>query len=595
MRITELTRRNALCHGIVLGFYLSAPLLVAGQGSREAPSRTQTAVRSLPESPAVSVATLVKAVRKPDEAYFVFENQRTFAGQAPGRLIVFPFATTSPPQDGQGLRISEAELLSLKEGRRYSIGYSIGTDQWLQKWRLLERESVATQQIQEMAEPIQQFYDYLKQDPWLLAGSDDPKKYGAATTFCLWLAGTRDLEGVLNSFSAARDISRGQIDLVDYILYLANEQKLQLAPAALRGTCEQAARESGSDRYAHRKRGQIMVSAMKLRGDTPDEAVDQLMLQWLRGNDVEYHAHAVWVLYNRKIAASIPHLWELLRTTDQEHRFAQYLNALAHQLGDGGPKSIIEFLISVRDRWPHSGAHLPTETYLHVNGNHIELLKVLDQSKDAEARSRVLEALICAGDPEVQQRITRAVAEARVRWPHPDYPRFEVLAKAWAPSIRTLMQQGQIAGNGLIPAVAILRQAKQPELADLLAKAATNDQSTTYALQYLHDICEARHRPLLEQFANNNDDFRVPQKGERRLYALAGLARLGDQVAKTRMIRAAYLSPASSVRFRANQDVLPTMNRAELLSTWEAARPDNTDEIELAVHAYIGEKLSDAK
>jgi hypothetical protein len=114
-----------------------------------------------------------------------------------------------------------------------------------------------------------------------------------------------------------------------------------------------------------------------------------------------------------------------------------------------------------------------------------------------------------------------------------------------------------------------------------------------YVFRVFFTKCEERHRALLAQFADaDGDDWPTP---ELRLYAFAGLARLGDRDATLQLNRQTWLSPINEVRRYASLYVLPVMDRAALLKTWEAARPQDASEIDLAVHDYVTERLRDLK
>jgi hypothetical protein len=192
---------------------------------------------------------------------------------------------------------------------------------------------------------------------------------------------------------------------------------------------------------------------------------------------------------------------------------------------------------------------------------------------------------ICAGDGLAAQELVELQKSWRAgKLPYVEDPWLIPNAEAWAPVVRQRLR-GKRPGNGaqFLAAVAVLKHQKDPDLAELLLPLVEHKGYRTWALRFLAEIAEEEHRKVFERYARSEDP-------EMRLYARAGLARLGDRNALLAVIKSFALAPESMTRYHAKEDVLPTFDAAELIRVWRGAAPPGTP-VDSAVHSFALDRL----
>lgn len=547
-------------------------------------------IADLAATKGVCVAKLRRRATEATEAYLVFEATKSIWGDKPAALVVFAHPEYRFVADGPRVIMRQEDIDALREGQSYVIRFS---DEDLQEWRLL-KDAGEEAPVRKMVAELERAQRALKLDPWDAVGGEDPYERSVGFAHCQRDIAT-SVEALLRRYAQAKSATRVQHSLIREILQHSKWRHLTLAADVLHAVCERAMVDSGDDAFAGSVRGQIMGSAIRLLGQRLDGRCDAFILKSLGGENEQFRQAALSALCVRKIPESVPVLWEQLRAGRVSNP-PGLIAPIVCQQGAPGVTQVLEFYRTHREQL-QDGLRLPAAAREYLDQSHIATLKDLRVTRGRQLPSQPVELLIWAGDPDAGEEARRMAEDGRLRsLPYASDPGLRKFAKAWAPAARVLLRARPSNGADFQSAVAALRYANDPELPDLLA-AATKDEAFGYwALQDLQEVCLEKHRPILKEFASirvvpGRSPHAPASAAEYRLFALSGLAHLGDRDAMRQMIRAAFLSPETSVRATAGETVLPTMDSDKLIAAWQASLPSAADAIGVAVHGYVLERL----
>ena len=100
------------------------------------------------------------------------------------------------------------------------------------------------------------------------------------------------------------------------------------------------------------------------------------------------------------------------------------------------------------------------------------------------------------------------------------------------------------------------------------------------AMRYLVLVAKEKHRKMFQR--NRQDkDARI------RLYAYAGLAKLGDKDSRLKVVKLLALAPDSMTRYYVEKDIMHWAKVSELKKLWRSASPRDENAIEVAVHNFV--------
>ena len=549
------------CAGAALLILACWPIISsAGPSAFPELDRQVAIVEGLTNTRAVVIAKLVKRRQSADEAYLVFERQQVARGDHLQKL----FAVRHPEEikftcGAEYFHIiTQEEIDALQEGGEFLIILGQGD---LLKWIPLssgDRKKL----IEAELKPYEALDACRKLDPWKAAQDPDPFVVASARARYSFRTTLDECAAVLQHY-AESEPDPGWSRLGDLVVERLENHFATLPANQVLSIYR---RQTADARIVQPGRRRIALQTLRLSDDQPSAELDQLILQLLEDAEPEARLTACLLLMRRKIPAAVPKLKSDFPTDGMACHWAA--RALVFQDRGEGVKEIIAHCV----KSPH-----PEEFYGvlrdHVSIEDVEAINRLGANQ--KWTQSLLAAAYYNHPRETVGKLRGDSAElaevCESRWGRDP-------AK-WNAAARLELQDQKVqSGSDFCLAAETLLQGADPNLSDLILPYIYRPHYHKYALRYLVPVAKEKHRPVLQDLDSGDP--------EQRIYAVAGLARLGDHGAFIRMIRMAMLPPDSKTRFQAWYHVLGRFKKADLIAHWKAERPTNDATAE-AVYQFV--------
>lgn len=519
---------------------------------------------------AIVVAQLVRLRNEPLEAYLGFEVLAVVRGEYAGKWLMVPFPDSERHQIS---RPRHTDPNTLKVGRHFLLVLLHGGDalyQWIPLTGPDDRRTI---------DALLQAYrdvDRLRpDDPWKAVNSKDVTRQAAAILH----AATGPIEArftVIDEFLRKPKPTVEDMDLVSACLNsdIDNRRLIQIARIKVEGQRElfvAAQLRNRALRFGAVNSGpewdELVLDAVLDEESVDYSVVESVLMRWsILASPRRLQAFIEQALprpeqHPRAAVAA----WNLAK--QQKHEAANLVNKLAKACTDDRSRRHLDLAVRACRR---------TEEII------AEFQQRLQGAKAPE-RNQYLAELVSLGDPEAAREVLER-PNSRVFMPNfsvkPDLQR----AERWREiARRRLLTNSMADGNEYLNPAEALYLLRDPSLPDLLSQRVDHEYWGEYALQYLALTAQPRHRITLER-------FRADAEASKRGYALAGLARLGDREAMHDVCRMAFLGQDSLTRYLVTTKVLARIDRASLLSAWEA-QGHNGDELDRLRYEYVRDRL----
>jgi hypothetical protein len=525
---------------------------------------------------ALVVAKLIEIRNGPVEAYLAFEVVRVERGELADRYLLFPF----PETRFEPLQHDHGDINALKEGSFFLL--QIGSrDDPLQHWTLLaglDDRGPIEKTLKAFAE-----VDRLRSDDfWKDVNSTDMRVRAGAFLRCAGSSAANRF-AVLEQYAAKAEPTEFESELAADLMRnpsLDVDNALLLRIAGRPNTAK--------NRVQLFRQVQARDQAIERGGMAGGEAWDRAIILALQDEDFVMSS-AASVLSRRPVAGSAPQLRTIveraLAKPVNERLAAIAVSMLAHQEGAAALDLVRRVSQSNTDEYNLSWLQAAVITCGEDDA--IAVNQTLPPNK-RHTHNHNFATLVTRGDPEAIERfLTDSMQANYIRPPHPkDLPNRKALEN-WRPIARNMIRQDVLAdGSAFLHAVEILYWLHDEELPTWLTAQVGHQHWGEYALQFLALTARTEHRPTLEQFREDPNHIK-------RSYALAGLARLGDESAMRDVCLIAFLGPDSYARHLVTGNVLARIDRTNLIRAWESSAPPSDDVIGSAKHRYVLSKLTE--
>jgi hypothetical protein len=545
-------------------------VVIAGRSRPAAASQTtelgarMAEAGGLVRTESLVVARLIRRVNWPDAAYVIFDTERVLRGRPQGRLV-FTHPESETDSSIKWHSITDEEIAQLVEGRRFLVWLGRGEPATLMRWKPLPPEG-PSQEAALAAElkPYEELDRNLALEPWAAATHRDIYVRGCVNAYYWSSATPAAVEARLAEFVTTGGLTEQKYEFLHTLLNrvqwrgppLSGELLVSLYRAAGEGAAPERGRGRGRGRVI---RGQVL----ELVASRPGVWYDDIIIDALRSPDQYLRVEALSVLAKRRVPAAdrvLDASW--LRRKGERDAAAP---AIVRQWPDEAVREILA-LLAKSPTLVNDSPSLLRAIADHVRPEHADAIRRLDDPDSRPRHALVTQMLVAARDPEGRAELARlsgTSAMERLPW-HGD-PWVLREADAFRPLARRVVGEGLVDGSNFISAVSILKHLGDPDLHALLVKATASDWFHRWALQFLQEVAQPGDRTLFLPFTAPGH-----RHAECRVYALAGLARLGDADAAAGIVEAAWLAPTAEGRYYAVKFALPTLDPDVLSKSWES-------------------------